>query len=329
MAVRIGILGAGQMGRTHAEVLARDGRARIVGVADADAERAKRLAADLGARPRADLEALLAEGIDLLIVATPNRYHAEASIQALQRGVGVLCEKPMAISLGEARAVCEAASRAGAFYTVGHNRRHAPVYRRVRALLREGFRPLLASLKMHEGDYRTPSWVADREISGGFLYENLVHFFDLMEWLVAPIAEISCLARGPLYPDLNDFVISVAFEGGAIGALTATGHASWLHPAERTELVGDHASIVVEGLDRVLHSPGDGVAIRIDDVSRLPREERWGYREQDAELIESYLAGRPACFPAARALRTLEIAEACAAAARDGRAVRLGPPPPD
>ncbi len=329
MPVRVGILGAGQMGRTHGELLARDGRAAVVGVADPDAPRAARLAADLGARPLPDLDALLAAGLDLLVVTTPNRYHAGAAGAALERGVGVLCEKPMATSIEEARALCAAASRPGAFLVVGHNRRHAPVYRQAHALLREGFRPLLSSMKFHEGDYRTPAWVADREISGGFLYENLVHFLDLLEWLVAPVSEVSCLARGPLYPDLNDFVVSVAFEGGAIGALTATGHASWLHPAERTELVGDHAAIAVEGLDRVLHSPGDGVAVRIHDYARLPREERWGYVDQDAEVIEALLAGRPACFSAPRALRTLEIAEACLLAAREGRPVRLGPPPAD
>ncbi len=327
--VRVGILGAGQMGRTHAEVLARDGRVRIAGVADADSARAAALASASGCRARPDLATLLSDGIDLLVVTTPNRFHAEAALTALGKGVAVLCEKPMATSLTDARALCEAAARPGAFFVVGHNRRHSPAYRRVREIAVQGFRPLLASIKMHEGDYRTPAWVADREMSGGFLYENLVHFFDLVEWLMAPVTEVSCLARGPFYPDLNDFVISFACEGGAIAALTATGHASWLQPAERAELVGDHAALTVEGLERVVHSPGDGVAIRIDDFSRLSREERWGYAHQDTEVIDALLSGNPACFSAARSLRTLEIAEACLAAAREGRPVRLGPPPQD
>ena len=317
------------MGRTHAGVLARDRRVLIAGVADPEPGRAQQLAADLGVPSYRDLDALLRAGLDLLVIATPNRHHSEAALAALERGVGVLCEKPMAINLPDARRLCEAAARPGAFYVVAHNRRHAPVYRRVQALLREGFRPLLASFKMHEGDFRTPPWVSDRTVSGGFLYENLVHFFDLMEWLVAPISEVFCLARGPLYPDLNDFVIAVAFEGGAIGALTATGHASWVHPAERTELVGDHALVVVEGLDRVLHSPGEGEKVRIEDCGGLSREERWGYVEQDAEVVEAYLAERRPCFSAARALRSLEIAETCAQAAREARPVRPGPPPTD
>ncbi len=329
MTLRVGILGAGHMGRTHAELLARDGRVRITGVADADDARARQLASALGTTACRDHEALLKIGIDLLVVTTPNRFHAEASLAALGRGVGVLCEKPMAISLPDARTVCEAAGRPGAFYVVAHNRRHAPVYRHVRDLLREGFAPLLASFRMHEGDYRTPSWVSDRAVSGGFLYENLVHFFDLMEWLVAPIAEVSCLARGPLYDDVNDFVIAAAFAGGALGALTATGHSTWTPPAESAELVGDHATILVEGLDRVRHAPGHEAEVRVKDCAGLPREERWGYRDQDGEVIEALLAGGRPCFSARRALRTIEIAEACAQAAREGRAVRLGPPPVD
>ena len=327
--LRVGILGAGHMGRVHAGVLARDPRVRMVGVADSDAGRAAPLAAEHEVPAHAGLEPLLAAGLDLLVVATPNFLHAEATLAALERGVGVLCEKPMATNLKDARAVRDAAARPGAFYAVGHNRRHAPAYRRVRALIDAGFRPLLASLKMHEGDYRSPAWVSDREISGGFLYENLVHFFDLLEWLVAPATEVACLARGPLYPDLNDFVISFACSGGSIAALTASGHASWLQPAERFELVGDHASIAVLGLEQVQHAPGSDLPVRVEDFADRPREERWGYVEQDAEVVEARLAGRGTCFSAARALRTLEIAEACLAAAREGRPVRLGPPPAD
>jgi predicted dehydrogenase len=327
MPLRAGILGAGNMGRTHARVLALDPRVEIVGVADADAGSAERLAAEVSARPHADLDELLAAGIDLLIVATPNRFHAEAAARALESGIGVLCEKPMATTLEHARAVQELAERPGAFFVVGHNRRHAPVYRRVREILDEGFRPLVANIKMHEGDYRSPAWVANREISGGFLYENLVHFFDLMEWFMGPLSEVSCLARGPFYADLNDFVVAAAFEGGAIAALTATGHASWMHPAERTELVGDHTAMVVEGLDRVLLAPGEGRDVRIHDVSQLPRDERWGYREQDAEVVDALLERRNTCFSVRRALRTLEIADACMEAARQGRPVRLPPPP--
>jgi len=329
MTLRVGILGAGHMGRTHAEVLARDGRVRITGVADADDGRARQLADGLGATAHRDLETLLKAGLDLLVVTTPNRFHAEASLAALERGVAVLCEKPMATSLPDARTVCEAAGRPGASYVVAHNRRHAPVYRHVRGLLREGFAPLLASFRMHEGDYRTPPWVSDRAVSGGFLYENLVHFFDLMEWLVAPISEVTCLARGPLYDDLNDFVIAAAFADGAVGALTATGHSTWTPPAEGAELVGDHATIIVEGLDRVRHASGNGAPIRVKDCSGLPREERWGYLDQDREVIEALCAGGSHCFSARRALRTLEIAEACAQAAREGRAVRLAAPPVD
>jgi myo-inositol 2-dehydrogenase/D-chiro-inositol 1-dehydrogenase len=325
MKARIGVLGAGNLGRIHADGLTRHPAASITAVADVDPARAGALASRYEARVFRDLEGLLGSGIDLLVVATPNANHAGASMAALDRGIPVFSEKPMATCLEDARRVLEHAERPGAFYVVGHNRRHAPVYRAVRELLAGGFRPLLASMKMHEGDLRSPAWVSDPAVTGGFPYENLVHFFDLMEWLVAPVAEVSCLARAPFYPDLNDFVVSVAFAGGAIGALTASGHASWLDPAERTELVGDHASVVAEGLDRVVDTTGGG-APRVRDFSALPREERWGFWEQDLEVVDCLLGGRQPCFSARSALRTLEIADACLTAAREGRAVSLASP---
>jgi len=324
MDVRVGILGAGNIGRIHAEAFSRHPRAAVTCVADADAARAETLAAELGARSFRDLEGVLGAGIDLLVVATPNSLHAETALAALERGVPVFSEKPMATSVAAARGVLERAERPGAFYVVGHNRRHAPVYRAVRGLLDEGFRPLLASMKMHEGDLRSPAWVSDPAVTGGFPYENLVHFFDLMEWLVDPVARVACLARRPFYPDWNDFVVSVAFERGAIGALTASGHASWLDPAERTELVGDHASIVVEGLDRVIDTAGG--ERRTHDFAHLPRNERWGFFDQDLEIVDCLLAGTKPCFSGRRALRTLEIADAVLAAARDGCVVSLAPP---
>jgi myo-inositol 2-dehydrogenase/D-chiro-inositol 1-dehydrogenase len=327
MTLRIGVLGAGRMGQTHAEVLARDPRVRIVGVADADAERAGALAARFDARALADREALFREGVDLLVVTTPNRHHAEASLAALERGVAVLCEKPMATNLEDARRVCAAAGTPGAFLAVAHNRRHAPVYRHVRTLCERGFVPCFASMRMHEGDYRTPAWVSDPAMSGGFLYENLVHFFDLMEWLVGPIRAVSCLARRPFYEDLNDFVISLEFTRGALGAITATGHGTWLLPAESTELVGDHEIILVEALDRV-RCAADG-RVSLEDASALAPQIRWGYTDQDREVIDALLAGGKTCFSPGRALRTLEIADACLAAARAGRPVRLAPPPAD
>ena len=110
MTVRVGILGAGHMGCTHARVLGRDPRVRLAAVADADAARGRALASSIGARALPDLEALLKEGVDLLVVATPNRFHAEASRAALEHGVAVLCEKPMATDVGEARALLEALS---------------------------------------------------------------------------------------------------------------------------------------------------------------------------------------------------------------------------
>jgi myo-inositol 2-dehydrogenase/D-chiro-inositol 1-dehydrogenase len=327
MTVRIGILGAGRMGRTHAEVLAQDERVRIVGVADADAGRAAELATRLEARAFPDLEALVRAGVDLVVVTTPNRHHGEAALEALGRGIAVLCEKPMATSLEEARRVCAAAEKTGAFLAVAHNRRHAPVYRHVRRRIDSGFTPFLAHMRMHEGDYRTPLWVSDPAMSGGFLYENLVHFFDLMEWLVGPIGAVSCVARRPFYEDLNDFVITVEFAHGPLGVITATGHGTWKLPAESTELVGDHATIAVEALDRVRCASAE--TVDLEEASGLTPEERWGYRDQDREVIDALEAGTKVCFSPRRALRTLEIADACYAAAREGRPVRLAPPPAD
>ncbi|MBN2552597.1 MAG: Gfo/Idh/MocA family oxidoreductase [Spirochaetales bacterium] len=126
--IRVGILGAGNMGSLHAGILSSDPRVRIVAVADREPKRARNLATGLDARPCADLKAILAEGIDALYVTTPNTAHVEPTIQALNAGVHVFCEKPFACSLEDAQRIVEAAARSNAVYQGGHNRRFAPAY---------------------------------------------------------------------------------------------------------------------------------------------------------------------------------------------------------
>jgi predicted dehydrogenase len=120
--LRAGVVGAGVFGGFHAKKYAELDGVQFVGVFDVDAPRAAALAAPLGGRAFADLEAMLAE-VDIVTIATPAIYHAEAALKALQAGKPVYLEKPLAVTLEDADKIVGEGAKRGLPVAVGHQER--------------------------------------------------------------------------------------------------------------------------------------------------------------------------------------------------------------
>jgi predicted dehydrogenase len=119
----VGVVGVGALGRHHARHLAHLPEVRLIGVCDIDAERGARVAAEFGTRWFADLDEMLRR-VEAVTVAVPTAAHAMVGLQALQRRVPVLMEKPLAASLAEADALIAAAGRGAVQLQVGHIERY-------------------------------------------------------------------------------------------------------------------------------------------------------------------------------------------------------------
>jgi len=325
MTLRVGIIGAGNMGRTHAENLKQDARVQIVGISDVVPAKAQDLAAALGARALPSAEALLDADVQAVYVTTPNTRHVPATLAALEKGIHVFCEKPMATSLGDARQVLAAARASRAVYQVGHNRRFAPVYRYLKDQIEAGFTPYLANAKQNDGDWFNPPWITDLSLTGGFLYESTVHLLDMLRWLMGEVVSVQARAKANVYDVLNDFAILLTFEGERYAVLSSSAHASWAFPFEHLEVVGEHALIRSEELTRVVHSGGLAQQVRILDYSQVPRADLWGYREEDERFVGACLAGdMPPAVGVEEAYKAIELCEACyRSAAERGAAVAL------
>jgi myo-inositol 2-dehydrogenase/D-chiro-inositol 1-dehydrogenase len=323
--IRVGVLGAGHMGDLHAEILCHDPRVRIVAVADTEPERCQSFAARFGARPFPGLGAMLDEGIDALYITTPNTTHAGPTIEALGANVNVFCEKPFASSLEEAHRIVESAGRSRGVYQGGHNRRFAPAYRFLKERIEEGFVPYLINVKMNDGDLKDPPWLSDRKKTGGFLYETTIHLLDVALWLMGDAVEVKALARDNLYPDLVDWAILISFRGGGMGTLTSSGHASWHAPTERVEIVGDHATILSEGLESATCSPGLLQPADSRSFHQLPRDQRWGYVQENDAFIRAVRGERPSGFSVQDGFKIVELVEVCYRSAESGETVRLEP----
>lgn len=318
MTIKTGIIGAGNMGRRHATILKDDDRVEIIGITDIVAAKARELAKIVDSRAFETVEALLDADIAAVYVTTPNTQHVSAAFAALDQGIHVFSEKPMATSLEEAKHLLNVARSSSAVYQVGHNRRFAPVYRFLKEKIEAGFTPYLANAKQNDGDWLNPPWITDLSLTGGFLYESSVHLLDMLRWLMGDVVSVQARAKANVYDVLNDFAILLAFEGDRFAVFSSSAHASWASPFEHLELVGEHSFLRSEELTKVVYSPGLEREVHVVDYAQIPDVERWGYREEDTRFISACLGEVPPAVDAEEAYKSIELCEACYQSAANG-----------
>lgn len=320
MQLKVGLVGAGAMGRRHLDALSRDPRVAIIGVADSVEAAARAAATPAGAQPCGTVADLAELGAAAVYITLPNAFHGAVVMEALDRGLHVFSEKPMATSLAEARRVAAAVRRAGRVYQMGFNRRFAPAYRYLKDELARGFVPYSANVKITDGDMLTPAWYIDSSLTGGFLYDCGVHMIDLVAWLVGPVRQVSGLGRQSCYPDCDDIALLLRCGDDRPVALTTCGHASWATPTERVELYGDHALLQSEDMDRARHATREAPGapwqtfLSPDTITAL------GYVAEDKAFVDACLGEAPPPVTVDDAFHTIAVISAAYASLRaDGR----------
>lgn len=330
--VRIGIVGAGYMGRNDARIVQAHPLARLVGIADLNAEVAAQAGAELGTAAYGSAAALLATGeIDGLIVATVENAHLESCREAFARGAGVLVEKPIATTIDDAAQIIAAAEAADRPLLIGHVLRFDARYAQLREIVRSG----------GIGD---PLTVYARRLNGVAAQNRLrgrcslplflgVHDYDIVRWVTgSEVTEVVARSRrgfleGSGFPveDANTALLTMA------NGVLATVEEGWIlpssHPvgfdqrldvngsAGRVELVGHEGGLAVMGerlswpdthLWPTVHGQVDGAL----------RREVWHFIDVLRGEAEPMVSG-------ADGLAALRIALAVAESARSGAAVRL------
>ncbi len=306
---RLGIVGAGHMGKIHARILKDIPQVEIVGIADIDLRAASRLASEHSANYYTHWEEMLPE-IDIIFVATPNTFHTDVVLAALERDIHVFCEKPMAATLEDARRVYEAANSSRGRYQLGFNKRFTPVYRTLKELIVQGFKLYSAHIKRNRGELQDPFWVSDRKITGGFLNESTVHLLDLSMWLFGDVVRFVCWGKKDCYHEYDDFHILFEFSSGLVASFTSCAHSSWVFPFESIEVYGEHSSIITEEMERITHSPGIKEEVIRRDFSHLDPEDKWGYRAEDIAFIEAIVNDLEPAVSQKDGLRSAELVEA-------------------
>jgi predicted dehydrogenase len=179
--VKIGLLGAGFIGATHAQAYAAVERARLVAVADVNRDAADRLAHACGAKAFYDADALLADkDVEVIDVCLPTFLHEHYVVAAAERGKHVLCEKPIALTLEQVDRMIGAVRRAGVIAMVAQVIRFWPQYVVIREMLERGElgRPLMATAARLASAPGWGDWFRDPQLSGGALLDLHIHDLD-------------------------------------------------------------------------------------------------------------------------------------------------------
>lgn len=215
--LRVAVVGVGSHGRHHARILSELGcaappAARLAGVVDINRGRADAVAAELGTRPYYDAVHVMGE-VDAVVIAVPTERHEELAVSFLERGIGVLVEKPCARSTAEVDRMLAAAGRTGAMLAVGHTERHNPAVAAGRAYVHD---PRFVEV------HRLGTF-PERSLDVDVVFDVMIHDLDVLLALVG--SEVSAIdAVGvPVLSDKHDIAnVRLRFESGCIANLTAS-----------------------------------------------------------------------------------------------------------
>jgi inositol 2-dehydrogenase len=316
----VGVVGVGEMGRRHAENLRRNvPQARLIAVADVADVRARQTAAELEIeRSYSSLESMLEDReIDAVVIATPDKFHAQAVKLAAGAGKDILCEKPLALNLPDAREALTAVSKAGRRLQVGFMRRYDPAYAAAMQRIEAGEIGVPVIFKSVGRDKDQPPLAAyESNVNGMIFYTNTIHDFDLARWLMRDeVIGVHAYTTSAIRPEVAKYgdvvasVVNLQYAQGAIGNVESYAQAVYGYDV-RTEIVGSKGSIAVGSLDRIpavfLTARGGEQMLADHFLSRFAD----AYLTEMRDFVETILNDRAPRVSGDDGLRALAIAVA-------------------
>ncbi len=292
--MRVGIVGCGQVARTHLRALARLDRVEVVGVCDVDDGRSSELARTFGVPWSCRDAAELFERVDAVHVLTPPASHKDIAVAALEAGCHVLVEKPMALHVDEADEMIAAASRHARTLGVCHNFLFDPGMLDARALLDEGRFGSIVGVELYwrasRGNpdrYLASEWL--RDLPGGYLHEPAPHLVYLQQAFLGDVHVVAATAtRTPgAPPPAEEYRALFAGESGLGSACVSLTSRPYRIVVR---IFGTELSAEVDLMRRVLVLPGRRVGLRALALRR-PR------RRSHDELIDRFHASLEAGQP--------------------------------
>jgi inositol 2-dehydrogenase len=329
----VGVLGVGEMGKRHAENIRRlVPEARLIAVADVAAERARQVAAELEIEHSyGSLEAMLErKDIDAVLIAAPDKFHAQAIAAAARAGKDVLCEKPIAVNLADAYAALEAVAKARVRLQIGFMRRYDPAHAAAMKRIEAGEIGTPVIFKSVGRDKDAPPLAAyQSNVNGMLFYNSTIHDFDLARWMMQDeVAEVHSYTTVAIRPEIAQYgdvvasVVNLKYAKGAIGNVESYVQAVYGYDV-RTEIVGSKGSILVGSIAQTpatfLTANGGTRALADHFLTRFAD----AYVAEVQDFVNNILHDRPPRVSGEDGVKALAIAVAAENSHRESKPVKV------
>ena len=317
--MRIGLLGAGGIGRVHARQYVRRGGVELF-VHDRLHEQAVGLADASGGTPVESLEELLAR-VDAVDVCLPTPLHKEIGLRAIAAGRAVLMEKPLAGSFEDGLALVEAAERAGTPLMTAQVVRFFPDFAQGHRLVAEGAVGTPAAARVRRGG-KAPvgrdGWFQNLALSGGVLLDLAIHDFDWLRWTLGEVSHLYSRSVGIQDGHGPDYALTtLTFDSGAVAHVEST----WMDPSGfRTtfEVAGSKGLIEHDSRTSAFLRTATEAGVQTDG-GLVPQDDPY-FLEIDG-FVSALRDGTPVPVPGREGLAALAISLAAVESATTGRVV--------
>jgi myo-inositol 2-dehydrogenase/D-chiro-inositol 1-dehydrogenase len=325
----VGVVGLGRIGRHHVQtLLGLEGVS--VSVTDADPQRARQVADELGIRAVATPEELLETGVEALVIATSTPSHAPLLQLAAASAVAAFCEKPVALDLATLDRVRGVVDRAGIVVQVGFQRRFDPGYRAAHEAVAAGGvgRILVMRAATHDPVSPPAEYIA---ASGGIFSDLHIHDFDAVRFVsceeITEVYADGAALDAPWVDELDDVDVAAAIlrlSGGGLVIVSGT-RRDPLGYDVRLEVFGTEDSIVVGSDDRSPLRSVEPDAARPQVPTYRDFWDRFepAYRRELAAFVETVRTGAPSPCPLAEARVALGVALAAERSRAERRPVTI------
>ena len=325
---KVALIGAGTMGRTHANAYLSIPDAKLMAVCDLNAEKAEVLASRHGAAVYTDYESMVDEvDFDILDICLPTYLHSEYALDAMKRGKHVFCEKPIALTEEDAVLMARTAEECNVKFSVGHVLRFFPQYKNAVSIVKEGKigNPRLIRTTRNQAfpNWSWENWYADYSKSGGPILDLVIHDID---WIIAnygDIARVYASSFNGNVPGQEHCLCILRLKNGAIAHVEG----SWAYPQGSVfrmtyEVIGTDGEIEYDSVKDspiLIQTNTDGVHKNEYLNPMYGNAEPYG-----AELrafIEAVDKGKDVVIAGEDAIKALKVCLACIKSSMTGESV--------
>lgn len=316
----IGLVGVGGWGRQYVDILRRSDIFDLRVCFDTSEEILEKLCSSVGCLKANSLKELLTvDGLQAVAIVTPNHWHCEQCIRAIEQGKHVFVEKPIANMVEEAKKIYQAAEENNVIVSVGHDVRRRHEFRTMKKLIEDGKIGDVIVVEANNSQYigeGEVSWRLSKDTCpGGPLLQLGIHHIDTLRYLFGEIVEVKAFSKEDYFEEVPDTVLSILFfKAGMLGYLGT----SWAtEPSFTMKVYGTEGNLILEGTTLYLQKNRKRKRIETRPVNTL--------EEEIKEFGECIMGKRKPEVDAKEATKNLTLVEAIMESIRKrGESVKIG-----